>query len=366
MLSDEIMCKMIMLHNTRKTLIYSVRAGIINIASVIATGIDLGLKTAIIVDEDRLNQGWTLFKDDNGIAHKYDSQLSRNKNFELNVREHIEEKIHRELGKNESDFFVVKGDDKEVAEVFCDKIFETHDIVFISTNGARAISITNLENQDVQVITDESSTNTEVVHSWARLRKARVHAINLQRQDREDRVNFDYDANKQNQIALTDDPDNAVLRPTTLKGIDRKNSSYPEMMGISYEKYKDWKERFPISDNRIACSRRSVNASNSIVEHYHILDYLKKELSAKDMLPCLKTKRKGLAIGKAKGLAKGLAIKENTKTKNRRRLILSLLEANPKITSKEIREKFESLGESKPSEQLLADMRKEFKELIQK
>lgn len=356
MMSDELMCKILMKYPDRKTLIYSVRAGIINIASVIATGIDLGLRTAIIVDEDRLNQGWSLYKDENGIAHKYDSQLSRNKNFETNIRKHIEEKIHRELKEHESDFYVVKNSDEEVAKVFCNKIFETHDIVFISTNGARAISITNLVDEDVQVITDESNTNTEVVHSWARFRRAKVHAFNLQRLDRDYRVNFDYNTNKQNQIALTDDPDNAELRPSTLKGIDRKNSSYPEMMSISYERYFDWTIRFPISDNRIACCRHSINCSNSIVEISHDLSYLKKELTAKNMLNCLKTKRKGKAVGKA--------IRENTKTKNRKRLILSLLEKNPKVSSKEIRSEFEKMGESKPSEQLLCEVRKEFKRLM--
>ena len=359
MISDEIMCKLILRNHTRKTLIYSVRAGIINIASVIATGIDLGKRTAVIVDEDRLNQGWSLFKNESGIVMKYDSQLSRNKNFEQNVRKHIEEKILRELGPTELDFFVIKGADEEVAKVFCNSIFETHDIVFVSTNGARAISITNLKGEDVQVITDESSTNTEVVHSWARFRKARVHAFTLQRQDREYHPNKDHNAVMLNQIALTDDPDNAVLRPGTLVDIDRKNASYPNLIALAYERYLDWTIRFPISDNRVACCRHSISCSNSEVEIMHDLSYLKKELTAKDMLPCLKTKRKGKAVG----AAVGKAIKDNTSTKNRRRLILSLIEENPKISSKEIREKLSALGEKSPSETLLALLRKEYKQL---
>lgn len=353
MLSDEIMCKMIMRHHKRKTLIYGVRAGIINIASVIATGIELGLRTAIIVDEDRLNQGWSTYRGENDIVMKYDSQLSRNRNFKHNVIKHIEEKLLRPLHDNELDLMLIKNAEEEVAKVFCNRIFETHDIVYISTNGARAISITNLVDEDVQVITNESNTNTEVVQSWARFRKANVHAIVLQRQNRgvETKVNFDDNAHMQNQIALamTDDPD-IELQQTTLTGINRKNARYPTLMSISKEKMTEWIMAEPISDKRIACVERQVKSSNNLTYINPNLQYLETELKQKDMLICLKTKRKGLAVN------------ENTKTKNRRRLILSLLEENPKISSKEIRDKFESLGESKPSEQLLSDMRKEFKE----
>ena len=374
-LSDYIIVDKVAKFPNRKTLFYSVRAGIVRIAAITTLAISQGLKVCIIIDEDRLRQGWNNYNGKEDSLHQWDNKLTRLENFRASVLKHVQAKFAFPIEDKFNEHFTLKQSGEEVAEVFNNEVFQTHDLVFISTNGARAVSITCLEGEDVQVITDESPTNSEVVQAWARFRLANVHVINLYRLNRSrfEQLRKNYQAiGENNEIKkrdyLMDDPDSLefVLENFTFKEMKEEKSSYSEQMSASLAYFKNYFEVSRINNSHIACVDAQVQGSNLPVWINVDLSYLEKEVTSRDLPDYAKTKRIGKAIGKSKGKAIGKAINDDTTTKLRNRLINSLLESNPKISTEEVNKELVKHNFKPASKPLMAKLRKEIKQKTQK
>ncbi|WP_040839464.1 hypothetical protein [Thiothrix nivea] len=348
--SNHIIADYLLDHTYKKALIYSTRISIETTANIIVQAIRSKRTVKVITSIERINAGWEVYVAEDGRRSKKVSKLNRLGSFQQSVLKIVSNK----LGYDEYDkdiFEIVKDEggnqQEEIESHLNDDVIQKYDIVLITTSNARAVSLTSLEGEDVLVITDENNSNTEVVQSWARFRKAHVHAVVLRRHNRAIQSARDVTALQFSQSV--DEEGNVYRTPVSefdhltahLGGhINRDTTDYNEMNQLCVEIMNHYKEH-GLGNGAIACVEDIKRWSNLPVEEEIVSKYADFEVMTKDVNKYIKVSRKG----RAKGLG--------TKNQSKRIALEALLKDNPKITYKEIVTHCESELDWKPSNNII-------------
>lgn len=357
--SDHIISHFLLDSHYKCTMLYSTRINVQSTANIIATAVAANKKVKIITSPDRINKGWEMFVGKDSRRKKVKDNLSRLENFKKSVFRIVEAKL-RHIDFDRNIFDVIQDTDpnntSEVESSLNDQVVQDYDITLITTSNARAVSINAYEGEDVLVITDELSSNTEVVQSWARFRKAHVHAVVLSRYDR--KIRSSREVSTANLSKHYDHEGNLITIPETefshitahLGGhINRDLTDYNQFNKAAVE-YMSGLRRTGLKNRNIACVEEIKSWSNLDVEEDIVSRYAEYEVMYKDLPVHLKISRKG----------------KGTKNNNKNEQLASFLIANPKASYEEIEQHFQSLLDWKPSNYLINKVKKELKDTVPK
>ncbi|MDX9990007.1 hypothetical protein [Thiothrix unzii] len=340
----------------KKALIYSTRVEIEATANIIVQAIRSNRTVKVITSVEKINAGWETYVNEDGRRSRKVSKLNRLGRFQQSVLKIVSNKLrHDEYNK---DIFQIIKDEggnqqQEIESHLNDNVIQKYDIVLITTSNARAVSLTSLEGEDVLIITDENSTNTEVVQSWARFRKAHVHAVVLRRHNRE--LLSGRDVTSMTFVQHIDENGDLFRTPVTEfehltahlgSHVNRDITDYNDMNQLCVEIMNHYKEN-GLSNGAIACVEDIKHWSNLSVEEEIVSKYAEYEIMSKDVNNYIKVNRKGKATGKG------------TVNQSKRILLSNLLRNEPKLKYNEIIDRCESEFDWKPSNNIISRVKDE-------